>query len=270
MNDVYLPFDAEKVRAAATHLVIGSDLRYFPVVDSTNRVAADLPAGSWRHGTTVVTDYQEAGRGRLKRAWVAPPGSSLLLSILLTPAADVPSSDLMMVAGLAVSDAIREISMLSAELKWPNDVLLAERKLGGILAERSVQQGNSRVVLGIGLNLNFDPAAIPELGNSSTSLQRALGRPIEREAVALALFKYCELWYGYLTRDPNSVFSTWAARLQTIGHAVLVSGTGRRWQGVATGVQRDGALLVRDDKGETHAVYAADVSIRRLGGFTSR
>jgi BirA family transcriptional regulator, biotin operon repressor / biotin---[acetyl-CoA-carboxylase] ligase len=270
VDAAYVPFDAEKVQAAAEHLVIGSDLRYFPVVDSTNRAASDLPAGSWRHGTVVVADYQEAGRGRLQRTWVAPPGSSLLVSILLAPPADVAPSDLMMVAAVAVADAIREVSGLQAELKWPNDVLLEGRKLGGILAERSEQQGKGRVVLGIGLNLNFDPRDCSALADSSTSLQLALGHSVEREAVALALFKYCELWYGYLTRDPNSVFSTWAARLQTVGHAVLVSGTDRRWQGVATGVQRDGALLVRDDKGETHAVYAADVSIRRLGGFTSR
>ena len=270
MDEGYVPFDAEKVRTADRKLVIGSDLRYFPVVDSTNRVAAELPAGSWRHGTVVVADYQEVGRGRLQRTWIAPAGSSLLLSILLAPSSAVPPADFVMVGALAVSDAIREVSGLKAELKWPNDVLLAGRKLGGILAERSVQQGKSRVILGVGLNLNFDPSDFPNTGDSSTSLQLALGHPVEREVVALALFKCCELWYGYLTRDPNSVFSTWAARLQTVGNAVLVSGTDRRWQGVATGVQRDGALLVRDDKGETHAVYAADVSIRRLGGSTSR
>ena len=265
----YAALDVDRIRGSARPLQIGSDLRYFTAVDSTNRVARDLPAGNWCSGTVVVTEFQEAGRGRRGRTWIAPPGSSLLVSVLLrAPVRALPSHGAMM-AALAAADAIAETSGLTCRFKWPNDLLIGERKVGGILAE-SARQGNvTRLILGLGINVNFDPGADTAIEGAPTSLQRELGRPVSRELLAIGLFKRCDLWYGYLTRDPDRIFAEWTSRLITLGRPVLVYDTSGSWRGVATGVERDGGLLVRDDDGKVRTIYAADVSIRQPGGGTS-
>lgn len=264
-----LQLDVAQVRRLTKHLVIGSDLRYFPAVDSSNRVARELPPGSWRTGTVIVTDYQEAGRGRQDRAWLAPPGSSLLLSLIIEPTAPVPPGETVMIAALAVGDAIEKETGLQTQLKWPNDVLIDGRKVCGILAEQSDQGAVKRLIVGFGINVNFDPSEVAGLPGSATSLRKELGSSVNREGLLAGLFKSLDMWYRYLRRDPDGVFSAWTARLATIGKPVAVTDVSDTWHGFATGVQRDGALLVRDDKGETHVVYAADVTVRQLEGFTS-
>jgi BirA family biotin operon repressor/biotin-[acetyl-CoA-carboxylase] ligase len=260
--------DVAAIRAAVRCGAIGSDLRYLPSIDSTNRLARDLRDGSWRHGTVILADYQRAGRGRRDRSWMAPPGSSLLLSILLRATPDVRLTDAVAVAALAACDAIRDVTGLQAPVKWPNDILVDGRKVCGILAELATRPGAAKLIVGLGMNVNFDPSDVPDLPPATTSLQQASGRTVSREELAAALFNGFDLWYGYLTREPETVFGAWASRLDTIGRPVLVSDIRGTWQGMATGVQRDGALLVRDSEGTTHGIYAADISVRQLEGFT--
>jgi BirA family biotin operon repressor/biotin-[acetyl-CoA-carboxylase] ligase len=254
----------ERVRVDCQHIAIGSDLRYFPQVDSTNRVARDLPPGSWKSGTVILTDYQRAGRGRRDRTWLAPAGTSLLLSVLLEAPARALPADSTMMAALATADAIRDCTGLDPALKWPNDLLLCGCKVCGILTEHAVQNGINRLIVGIGINVNFDPTVIPNLPPRVTSLQCELGQTVNREGLLAGLFKSLDLWYGYLTWDPDSVYAAWAGRLETVANSVVVSDASGSFSGRATGVRRDGALLVRDDEGETHVVYAADVSVRQL------
>jgi BirA family biotin operon repressor/biotin-[acetyl-CoA-carboxylase] ligase len=170
-----------------------------------------------------------------------------------------------MLAGLAITDAVIDVTRLPVSLKWPNDVLCRDHKVCGILTESAT----GCVILGIGINVNLDPTeyGFPE---TATTLEKELGRAVSREDLAVALFKRLDIWYRSLTQGPSLVYGAWAARLSTVGSRVQVVDRQGTWQGVATGVRRDGGLIVRRADGQVDTVYAADVSIRRTQDFTSQ
>lgn len=256
-----------RIAGGVRHLPLGYDLRYVAATDSTNRLARDLPPAGWQHGTVLFTDYQEEGRGRKGRAWTAPSGSSLLLSLLLNLPDHVSPADLIMAASLAVADAASDAVGIPASLKWPNDVLIRGKKLSGILAEYAPEEGRRRAVLGIGLNVNFDPA---EAGIAdATGLCAVVGAELDREEVAVVLLTRIDAWYARLVENPDAVFAAWARRLETVGQPVVVLESGESWSGEAIAVERGGGLVVRPVTGSTRVVLAADVSIRRPGSFTT-
>jgi len=241
--------------------MVGSTLIYLTSVDSTNRFARDLSDA--RAGTVVITDYQEAGRGRMGRTWTAPADSSLLLSVVFCDAgASAPL--LMATPALAVCDAITAATSVECTLKWPNDVLIQRRKVAGILGETFLQDAERRSVIGMGVNCNVASKDLPLGATPATSLLIETGEEVNREELAVALLRQLELWYRCVTRDPDTAFAAWTARLDTIGSPVLVTEPSESWTGIATGVKRDGALLVRNEKGATCQVYAADVSVSKL------
>lgn len=259
--------DVEKIRTGVAGLSIGGDIRYVPVVDSTNRMARDLSPGSWQHGTLIFTDFQKAGRGRRGRAWVVPPGAGLLCSALLVLDPRMAPTDVTMMASLAVMEAIQHVTQLRSTLKWPNDVLLSGQKVCGILAESSMQAGVARAVLGMGINVNVDREDLKSISGEATSLQLELRQRVSREEIGIALVKSLDMWYRVLARNPDVVYSTWASRLDIIDRPLLVTDASGTWQGTGVAVKRDGGLLVRRDDGEIDTVLAADVSIRTGSGL---
>jgi BirA family biotin operon repressor/biotin-[acetyl-CoA-carboxylase] ligase len=255
------PLDVARIRRETADLALRPDVRYVPETDSTNRMAAALRPGEWRSGTAILTDYQRAGKGRQGRSWQAPPGTGLLLSILLHLPPPILASDGLMVGALAIADAIADVASLAPAIKWPNDVLIRGLKVCGVLAEFSEQADQRRLVLGIGLNVSVDPTALGVAG--ATSVSAEAGHDISREDLAVALFKRLDMWYCALTEEPDAVFAAWRGRLETLGHPVIVLEAGSTWHGEAVGVHRNGGLQVRTAGGEIRTVYAADVSLRR-------
>jgi BirA family biotin operon repressor/biotin-[acetyl-CoA-carboxylase] ligase len=260
----------DDIRLRITGCLLGRDLRYFSVVDSTNRVAADLPPGEWASGTIVLADYQEAGRGRSGRSWIAPPGTSVMLSVILQRDPAIATADYVMMMALAARDAIGASTNVDVRLKWPNDLLVRDRKVGGILGESSNQKGVDRVILGVGINVNFGDSVHTFLSSTATSLDLAAGHTLSREMVAAELIRSVELWYRGLTRRPNDIFDAWAAALDTAGIPVSIRDSETTWNGIALGVQRDGGLLVETSDGRVRCVYAGDVSVRHPRGFTGQ
>ncbi len=251
-----------EIREGLRTRFVGQNLVYLPEVESTNDVARRLAEGGAAEGTLVIADYQSAGRGRLGRRWQAPPGSSLLLSLLFRPPlAPTQSQRLTMVCGLAVADAVQTLTGLEVGLKWPNDVVIGGRKAGGILTE--LELSGSQVafaVVGIGLNVSLDPAGLAEEPHpAATSLSHALGQPVPRLPLLLALLEAVEGRYLAL-RQGQSPHEEWAERLITLGQRVVVSGAGRPLEGVAEGVNTEGALELRLDDGRLETVLAGDVS----------
>ncbi|MDQ6885259.1 MAG: biotin--[acetyl-CoA-carboxylase] ligase, partial [Candidatus Dormibacteraeota bacterium] len=149
-------------------------VHYQPTAASTQDLARQAAAAGAAEGWTVVTDWQEAGRGRLGRAWVAGAGSDLLFSTVLRPPGPLLSL-LPLLAGVAIAEGLRIATGLQADLKWPNDLLVDERKLAGILLERG---GSTDVVVGVGMNVNSVKAGLPA---GTTSVAVSLGRPVSRE-----------------------------------------------------------------------------------------
>lgn len=230
---------------------------------STNDFARDLAREGAAEGTLVVAEYQTAGRGRLARRWHAPPGTCLLLSLIFRPPlAPHQVQRLTMVCGLAVLDAVAASSGLQVGLKWPNDVLIGGRKLGGILTEVDLRGDRvEHAVVGIGLNVNLDPGQIPQdLPVPATSLSQELGRPVDRLALLRFLLQAVEDRYVALCRG-ESPHGEWAQRLITLGQPVVVQQGGEPLVGVAEGVGADGALLLRLPDGRQVRILAGDVSM---------
>jgi BirA family biotin operon repressor/biotin-[acetyl-CoA-carboxylase] ligase len=226
------------------------DVRWLAVADSTNQYALELAREGAADGLVVVADHQKAGRGRLGRTWSAPPGASLLVSVLLRP--DLRPDDrhlVVMAAAVAMADAIAATTGVEPELKWPNDLLVGSRKLAGILAEAS----GDAVVVGIGVNLDW-PEIPAELADIATACNLEGGRPTTRE----------ELLDAFLTRyaaaldDLVETRRAYRSRLATIGRRVRVERPEAPLVGTAIGIDDSGRLLVEVD-GATHAVAAGDV-----------
>ena len=246
---------------------VGQQVAYWPQIGSTNEEARRLAGEGAPEGLLVITEFQSAGRGRLDRDWIAPRGSSLLISILFRPEfAAHQAQRLTMICGLAAVDAIESQTGLRAGLKWPNDLVIQGAKAGGILTEVGLEGTRiDSAVVGIGLNVNLDPARLPAgLRMPATSLKHELGAQVARLPLLQALLQSVERRYLAL-KAGQSPHQDWAASLVTLGKPVTVTSAGSVLEGVAEGVDADGALLVRLGDGRLGRGLAGDVSTRGLG-----
>ena len=234
-----------------------------PETGSTN---ADLAARAKRgeaSGTVLITDYQSAGRGRQGRTWTAPPRSGIAMSILVRPKGIDPArwTWLSLLAGLAVSDGIRRTADLPAVLKWPNDVLIAERKVCGILSERVDTALGAACVVGIGINVGLDENQLPVPTATSLAIAaRQFGAKLPpRTAVIATVLAVFELLYGRWEAQAGidaSLAAAYAERCETLGRPVRVLLSEQRSvEGIADRVDQDGRLVVRTDSGRS--VYGA-------------
>lgn len=235
---------------------------------STNTALKEMAEDGAPAGTLLITDFQEAGKGRFDRRWEAPAGTSLLFSLLFRPGWPARrASWLTMCAGLAVVEAVEAKTDLHAGLKWPNDVMLATaegwRKTAGLLLETELEDEQLRLaVLGIGLNVNIPPEQLPTAG--ATSLLAAGGERTPRLPLLATLLERLERWYEGAEGE-ESPQPAWNSRLITLGRRIRVSGGPETVKGTAQGTDEWGRLLVRDDEGRVHAVPAGDVTLREEG-----
>lgn len=239
---------------------------YYPQIASTNDACRELADSGALEGALVVADEQVAGRGRLGRRWLAPPGRALLLSLLFRPALDpIHASQVTMLCGLAAAEAVEAETGLQAGLKWPNDLVLGNDKFGGLLAELGLASETlDYLVVGLGLNVNFDPRPMDGTGRQPTSLQVVLGHPVDRLALLAALLGRVAVHYAAF-RDGVVPLDEWRARLVTLGRRVTVSEADRQYTGLAETTDEDGALWIRLDDGTHVTVHAGDITLRPEG-----
>jgi len=255
------------IRRGLSTSFVGQKVIYLPQLGSTNDEARRLASEGAPEGTLIITDFQSAGRGRMDRDWIAPRGSSLLMSILFRPAlAAHQVQRLTMSCGLSVIGAIERHTGLRADLKWPNDLMISGAKVGGILTEIGLEgTGVDYAVVGIGLNVNLDPSQLPaNLAMPATSLSHELGTQVDRLSLLRTLLQTIEERYLALNAG-KSPHREWAARLATLGKPVTVTAAGSVLEGIAESVDADGALQVRLADGRLDRILAGDVSIRTSG-----
>ncbi len=227
---------------------------------STNDEAARMARAGASHGTVVIAEHQHNGRGREGRAW-APSSGGLYLSAVLRPPlplVDVPPMTLAI--GIGLCDAVRSFGA-PAVLKWPNDLLVDDRKLAGVLVEAQ-SQGNrlEAVVVGIGVNLDTTPEAVATI---ASSVAEAAGTSIDREAFIGRLLAHVELWIDrYIAVGLEAIIPAWQERM-AVGLAARATVDGRSLTGFVTGLDPDGALLLRDDDGQIHRIRSGDVEVVR-------
>ncbi len=250
--------------------LLGTRFAELDWVAETGSTNADLVAAAAEGAgdRALVADHQHAGRGRLERRWEAPPGASLLMSVLVRPPFPATGAHLLSTAlGLAAVDALSELAGIDVGLKWPNDVVApgagesgADLKLGGLLAEMTGDAATGAVVLGIGLNVAWSGVGFPEELAATATAVDLLGGHVEREDLVVALLRALDPVAELASPEAcRSLVERYRGRCVTIGRRVRVELPGSELLGTAVDVADDGALVVRGDDGTTTTVTVGDV-----------
>jgi BirA family biotin operon repressor/biotin-[acetyl-CoA-carboxylase] ligase len=206
-------------------------------------------------GAVAVADEQTAGRGRLGRAWQAPPGSSILCSTLLRPPPERRIAELALVGGLATAETVEAALDLAAQIKWPNDVMVNRRKVAGVLAEAF----DGVVVLGIGINVNQERHALPDEAVPAASLRTIDGVVRDRAPLLASLLATLELRYGHwLEGGIDAIYDGLGSRDFLRGRRITADGEA----GIAIAITRSGALEV-EIGGDRRTVEAGEISYER-------
>ncbi len=258
-----IPELSEQALRAGLHTqFVGQHVQYFPVISSTQNVAKEAAHHGAPEGAVFIADEQTEGHGRLARPWKAPQGTSLLLSVVLRPHPEI-FPKLVIIGSLAVALAIEEATGIRADFKWPNDILVHEKKVAGLLVEGEFQGDVPRfAILGIGINVNLDPAMLgPEVLYPATSLMKETGEMVSRLALAHSLLRNLERIYVQ-ARDGEPVHRLWHARLSTLGKEVRIRQGNEIVEGIAEDVDIDGSLLLRGKDGVLITVMAGDVTLQ--------
>jgi BirA family biotin operon repressor/biotin-[acetyl-CoA-carboxylase] ligase len=234
-------------------------VRYFERTGSTNDIGLDWLIEKAAEGSVVVANEQSSGRGRLGRRWFAPPGTALMLSYLMRPSLRLlPRCG--MLGALAVCETLEAFGVAQTGVKWPNDVQVKRLKICGVLPE--ARWHGSRlcgVALGIGINVRVDFESTP-FAATATSLETALGKPVDRVELLATLLARLDHWRSRL--DDDALFQAWRSRLNMLNQPVSVLNHDKTVQGLAVDVDAEGALLVRTDDGMVQRVMAGDIALR--------
>lgn len=257
------PLEIEAIRSTLAPGRLGKTIHYFEEVDSTNVFAARRAREGAPEGEVVIAETQIRGKGRLGRHWLSPPYMNLYMSVILRPglaAADTPQ--LTLASAVAVAETVEPFLRPPPEIKWPNDILVAGKKLAGILTESSCEGDRVLfVIVGIGVNLNFPREAMPEaIRERATSLMIATGRRVDRSDFARQLIHNLDRCYGDLNENGFAdVARRWESYFRLKGKKVRVESSGGAVHGKAVGIDGEGALLLEEEGGEIRRIFAGDV-----------
>jgi BirA family biotin operon repressor/biotin-[acetyl-CoA-carboxylase] ligase len=232
----------------------------FDEVDSTSDVAAASLRQGGCDGLVVTAEFQNAGRGRLGRRWISPPGANLLMSVVLDERdAPLPAHDaLTLAAGLAVAEGVDEITDVGCSLKWPNDVEIDAAKLAGVLVE--LHNTPPGAIVGIGVNVLASPPA-ETVDRPAIGLAEAAGHAVDRVALARAILVRLDHWIATTTPTGEKLHAAWLARSAMTNRRVTVTSAGREYTGRVLDVQPAEGLVLRCDDGVTVHLPAARASV---------
>ena len=247
--------------------VIGRDIRVFEETTSTNDVIEKLARDGVKEGAVVFAESQTKGRGRLGRKWVSPTRKGLWFSVLLRPKlSPQETTQLTVASATALRRAIKNVTGLLTDIKWPNDLLIGGKKVVGILTEMSAEVDRVRhIILGIGVDVNQDAPEFPvELRKIATSLKAEAGEQISRAELATEMLRQLDADYARICSGKFSlVADEWEAGCATIGKNVSVQMGTRLIRGCAEALDDDGALLVRTEHGHLERVIGGDVTLAK-------
>ena len=248
------PLTRDTIHSTLSTTWLGRRIELFNSLPSTNREAVQLAQAEVEHGTVVAADSQTAGRGRLSRTWFSPSGTNLYCSVILRTARPPERltewlSWLPLVTGLAAAEAIEQVSSIHASVKWPNDLLISERKVGGILCESGTgTRSGPFQIIGVGINVNGDHDDWPaDLRDSATSIWQERKIVVDRNRLLAQLLLELEQCLDELAmHGTNRIALAYYRRCSTIGHTVQATlANGDVIVGLAEGIGQDGALHVR-------------------------
>lgn len=258
----------EDVKSRLRTKVLGCQVHCLDEVDSTQNVASSLIREGAPEGTLVIAERQSTGRGRLGRHWHSPKGKGIYMSLVMKP--EIPlhmTPHLTLLAAVALARAIRkEIPGLSPGIKWPNDLLIHDKKISGILLESSAENESLQyIVAGVGISCNFEPEDYTEeLKERATSLLIESGTKVDRAGlIAEFLLQLEELYELYAQQGFGPIRTLWEASSVTLGRQIRSITSSGTYEGTAVGLDDWGGLILRLEDGSTKTIYSADTDFTR-------
>ena len=245
---------------------LGRKILFYETTDSTNTVALNL-AETNTEGLVILSDSQVKGRGRLGRLWISPGGVNIHMSVLLKPEIQPADATLItLMAAVACAIALRKITGIDIRIKWPNDLTVSDKKLGGILTELKIHQREiAFAIVGIGINVNVDTSVFPEdVRKMATSLKNETGKIYSREKIVAEVLNQMHKWYTALKRmERETILSEWRRLTSTLGREVMVVVGKETFKGFAESIDDEGMLLLRLTSGEVKRINSGDLRILR-------
>ena len=258
----------EETRLPHKHLsLLGKEIHFYRELSSTNSIARQMALFGAAEGTIVMSRSQSAGRGRLQRQWFCPTGKGLLLSMVLRPEISVQLvPQLTLLTAVVVAETIKNVTGCEAGIKWPNDVLINDKKVCGILAESSFSRANVEyIIIGLGLNVNLDTNQLPpDCQETSTSLSLEVGRNVSRiKLLKQFIISWDEHIQGFVKAGHPYLRSKWIENNVTLGRNVTINKENNSILGLAVDISEKGGLIVRLSDGSLKEFLAEDVSLRK-------
>lgn len=239
--------------------IIGREIYHYDMVPSTMDIAMDLGMEGAKEGVVVCSEGQYKGRGRLSRFWSSPKNRGIYFSLLLKPKiSPAESPKLTLLSAVAICQAIRKVTRLDCLIKWPNDLMVNNKKVGGILTEMNAEMDMVRfIVIGIGINVNAPESLLPA---KATSLKEQLGERVSRVELTKEILISIEKEYILFQREGfKAVIDKWIKFSATLGHRVRAQFHKEDIEGQAVDIDDDGALLIRRDSGFVQRITAGDI-----------
>jgi BirA family transcriptional regulator, biotin operon repressor / biotin---[acetyl-CoA-carboxylase] ligase len=247
--------------------LFGRKIYYYPETGSTNDEAFSLGNAGAPEGTAVIANSQQSGKGRLGRSWQSPRGVNIYTSVILRPQMESSgASRIPIMVGVAVAEVLDDYCIGKISLKWPNDILLNDKKVCGILSAAKINGGElDFIVLGIGINVNMkDNQFSEEIRGMATSLFIETGREYSREDLIISLYENLEKWYKQLTLNGfGRIKKKWLSLAPMIGQKVQVVFKDEIIAGKAAGLDDDGSLILVGEANKEIKVMAGDATIKR-------
>ena len=256
--------NSDNVKQVVQTRLLGTVVHYWDEVDSTNAALARLLKTGASEGTVVIADTQTAGRGRVGKPWFSPPGVNLHLSVVVEPAIPVTDAHFYTLIGsLAIADALANYDV-AAQVKWPNDVLVNNKKIAGVLSELQIAGDHvNSLILGIGVNVNINRSSMNqqygEAAAGATSLLEVLGHTVDRNVLAARILENLERrHFQFLAHGKQSVIAEWRKR-SFLGRRVTIHEGGIHVEGIAVNLDDQGCLVVTLDDGSDAHVREGEV-----------
>ncbi|KAA0966117.1 biotin--[acetyl-CoA-carboxylase] ligase [Sporosarcina sp. ANT_H38] len=243
----------------------GRNIHYFETCTSTQIIAHDEEQNGALDGTVIISEEQTSGRGRMARAWSSTAGKGIWMSVIARPALTPQQAPQMtLVAAVAVTRAIQEITGIEPDIKWPNDILVKGKKVTGILTELQADPDQVKaIILGIGINVNQDQADFPdELHGIATSLKLLTGKPVDRAQLIAKTLEFLEIYTDlYVKHGFGPIKILWEGFSNTTGKRIRAVMFNETIVGIALGISEEGVLELKLDDGTIRGIYSADIEL---------
>lgn len=249
---------------------LGQEIGFFEVTDSTNIQAKKLAEAGCVHGTLVVADQQDQGKGRRGNGWVSPKGSDIFMTIVLRPnIKTIHAPMLTLVMALAVSKGIDEVTGLVSYIKWPNDIVVNNKKVCGILTEMTTEMDDiNYVVIGAGVNVNRTTFST-DIEDKATSLCLESGSNHNRAFLINSILNAFEYYYDLFIKKENlsDLMEDYNNKLINTGKEVRIINDNKSEIKIALGIDKDGGLMVENADGSVDTIISGEVSVRGIYGY---